>query len=114
MERITGRTDDMLIIRGVNVFPSQIEDVLVAVEGVQPHYQLVVTREGRLDQLEVRVEVSADIFSDTVRGLESVQTQIADALHSVLGIRARVTLVEPKSLERSLGKAKRVIDLREG
>jgi phenylacetate-CoA ligase len=113
MERITGRTDDMLIIRGVNVFPSQIEDVLVAVEGVQPHYQLVVTREGRLDQLEVRVEVSADIFSDTVRGLEHVQKQIADALHSVLGIRARVTLVEPKSLERSLGKAKRVIDMRE-
>ncbi len=114
MERITGRTDDMLIIRGVNVFPSQIEEVLGQVEGVAPHYQLVLTREGRLDALEVRVEVSPEIFSDTVRGLEDVQQEIADRLHHVLGIRAKVTLVEPKSIERSVGKAKRIIDLREG
>jgi phenylacetate-CoA ligase len=114
MERITGRTDDMLIIRGINVFPSQIEEVLGRVEAVAPHYQLVVTREGRLDQLEVKVEVSPQVFSDTVRGLEHIQKEIADKLHSVLNLRARVTLVEPKSIERSLGKAKRVLDLREG
>ncbi|NLO72831.1 MAG: phenylacetate--CoA ligase [candidate division WS1 bacterium] len=113
MDRITGRTDDMLIIRGVNVFPSQIEEVLTAVEGVMPHYQLVVTREGRMDQLEVRVEVSADIFSDTVRGLEQVQAQIEEELHKVLGLHAKVSLVEPKSIERSIGKAKRIIDQRE-
>jgi len=114
MDRITGRTDDMLIIRGVNVFPSQIEEVIGQVEGVAPHYQLVLTREGRLDQLEVRVEVSPAIFSDTVRGLEHVQQTLAQRLQSVLGISAKVTLVEPKSIERSVGKAKRVIDQREG
>jgi len=113
MDRITGRTDDMLIIRGVNVFPSQIEEVLVSTQEVTPHYQLLLTREGRLDQLEVQVEVSPDIFSDTISGLEYVQEKIAGQLQSVLGIRAKVTLVEPKTIERSLGKAKRVIDLRE-
>jgi phenylacetate-CoA ligase len=113
MDRITGRTDDMLIIRGVNVFPSQIEEVIGQVEGVAPHYQLVLTREGRLDQLEVRVEIAPEIFSDTVRGLERLQGEVADKLHRVLNVRACVTLVEPKSLERSVGKAKRVIDRRE-
>ena len=82
-------------------------------EGVAPHYELVLTREGRLDQLEVRVEVSADIFSDTVRDLETLRQRIDHELASTLGIRAKVTLVEPKSIERSLGKAKRVIDQRE-
>ena len=114
MDRIFGRTDDMLIIRGVNVFPSQIEEVLGQVQGVAPHYQLVLTREGRLDQLEVRVEIAPEIFSDTVRGLEHLQAEVGDKLHHVLNIRAKVTLVEPKSLERSIGKAKRVIDQREG
>lgn len=114
MERITGRTDDMLIIRGVNVFPSQIEEVIGQVQGVAPHYQLVLTREGRLDQLEVRVEIAPEIFSDTVRGLEHLQQEVSDKLHHVLNIRAKVTLVEPKSIERSIGKAKRVVDLREG
>lgn len=113
MDRIAGRTDDMLIIRGVNVFPSQIEEVLVGIKEVAPHYHLVLTREGRLDQLEVQVEVSPDIFSDTVSGLEHVQDKIAGQLQSVLGLRAKVTLVEPKTIERSMGKAKRVIDLRE-
>ncbi len=113
MDRISGRTDDMLIIRGVNVFPSQIEEVLGQVEGVAPHYQLVLTREGRLDQLEVRVEVSAEVFSDTVRGLEHLQQELAERLHRMLNLRAKVTLVEPKSIERSIGKAKRVLDLRE-
>ncbi len=114
MDRITGRTDDMLIIRGVNVFPSQIEEVLGQVEGIAPHYQLVLTREGRLDALEVRVEVSPEIFSDTVRGLEQVQQELAGRLHSVLSLHAKVTLAEPRSLERSIGKAQRVLDLREG
>jgi phenylacetate-CoA ligase len=114
MDRITGRTDDMLIIRGVNVFPSQIEEVLGQVEGVAPHYQLVLTREGRLEALEVRVEVSPEIFSDTVRGLEHVQQDLAGRLHSVLGLHAKVTLAEPKTIARSVGKAQRVIDRREG
>ena len=113
MARIAGRTDDMLIIRGVNVFPSQIEHVLVGFEGIAPHYQLVVTREGRLDSLEVRVEVAPEIFSDTVRVLEDIEKRIEREIDSALGLHAKVKLVEPKSIERSEGKAKRVIDLRD-
>ncbi|MCD6360235.1 MAG: phenylacetate--CoA ligase [Armatimonadetes bacterium] len=113
MARVTGRTDDMLIIRGVNVFPSQIEDVLTSIEGVEPQYQLVLTREGRLDNLEVQVEVSAEVFSDEVGRLEQLAETIRDKVTSTLGIRVDVKLVEPKSIERSIGKAKRVIDLRE-
>lgn len=113
MERITGRTDDMLIIRGVNVFPGQIENVLVNMDETLPHYQLVVTREGRLDVLEVQVEVSPELFADTIRGLEALENKIRDELASALSVQCRVKLVEPKSIERSIGKAKRVIDLRE-
>ncbi|HUS80596.1 MAG TPA: phenylacetate--CoA ligase [Armatimonadota bacterium] len=113
MDRVTGRTDDMLIIRGVNVFPSQIEEVLTSIEEVEPHYQLVLTREGRLDNLEVQVEVSPGIFSDEVRQLEEISGRIRAKLSSTLGIRVDVKLVEPKTIERSIGKAKRVIDLRE-
>ena len=113
MDRVSGRDDDMLIIRGVNVFPGQIENVLVNVEETLPHYQLVVTKEGRLDVLEVQVEVSQEIFSDTIRALEAVEQKIQEALGSALGITCRVKLIEPKSIERSIGKAKRVIDLRE-
>ena len=113
MERITGRTDDMLIIRGVNVFPSQIEEVLLRMEEVEPHYQLVLTREGHLDNLEVQVEVSQAMFSDEVRKLEAIEDKIRERLSSALGIRVGVKLVEPKSIERSIGKAKRVIDMRE-
>ena len=113
MDRVSGRDDDMLIIRGVNVFPGQIENVLVNVEETLPHYQLVVTKEGRLDVLEVQVEVSQEIFSDTIRALEAVEQTIQGALASALGITCRVKLIEPKSIERSTGKAKRVIDLRE-
>ena len=109
MERITGRTDDMLIIRGVNVFPSQIEHVLMKVEGVEPHYVIVVDKTGTLDELEVKVEVSAEVFSDEVRKLESLRKRIFEEMRSVLGISAKITLVEPKTIERSLGKAKRVI-----
>ncbi len=113
MERVTGRTDDMLIIRGVNVFPSQIEEVLLKIEEVEPHYQLVLTREGRLDQLEVQVEVSPAIFSDQVRQLEAIEQKIEQRVSSAIGIRVDVRLVEPKTIERFAGKAKRVIDNRE-
>jgi phenylacetate-CoA ligase len=114
MGRIQGRTDDMLIIRGVNVFPSQIEHVLLGIEEAQPHYQLIVRREGRLDVLEVQVEVAGEFFSDTVRRLEDVERKIAHAIYTTLGLTVKVKLVEPKTFARSEGKAKRVLDLREG
>ncbi|MFH1738713.1 MAG: phenylacetate--CoA ligase [bacterium] len=112
MERTSGRTDDMLIIRGVNVFPSQIESVLMDIEGTQPHYLIVVDKRGVMDELEIRVEVEERIFSDEVRRLEDLQNKIRREIESVLGISAVVRLVEPKSIERSMGKAKRVIDRR--
>ncbi|MBD3184267.1 AMP-binding protein [Candidatus Poribacteria bacterium] len=112
MKRVTGRTDDMLIIRGVNVFPSQIESVLVAVEEVEPHYEIVVDRVGHLDDLLLRVEVNEQIFSDEVRKLEAIQGKIQDEIESLLGISVKVQLVEPKTIARSEGKAKRVRDLR--
>jgi len=112
MHRILGRTDDMLIIRGVNVFPSQIEEVLLKMEGVEPHYQLVVERRENLDYLEVQVEVSETSFSDEIRKLEVREKEIERALHDALLIHAKVKLVEPKSITRSEGKAKRVIDKR--
>jgi phenylacetate-CoA ligase len=112
MNRLLGRTDDMLIIRGVNVFPSQIEEVLLRVEGVEPHYQLVVERAAHLDTLEVQVEMNERIFSDKIRDLESFEKEIALELASALGIQAAVRLVEPKSIPRSEGKAKRVVDRR--
>jgi phenylacetate-CoA ligase len=112
MARVSGRTDDMLIIRGVNVFPSQIESVLVGIEEAEPHYQLIVRREGSLDTLEVQVEVNERLFSDEIRKLEGVQRMIRGEIESVLGISARVKLVEPRTIARSEGKAKRVIDER--
>ena len=112
MSRVMGRTDDMLIIRGVNVFPSQIESVLMAIDGAEPHYQILVKRNGALDDLEVQVEVSERLFSDEIRGLEALERKISDQLHSVLSLRVHVKLVEPKTIERSMGKAKRVIDMR--
>lgn len=113
INRITGRTDDMLIIRGVNVFPSQIEHILTGIHGVEPQYQLVLTKRGHLDHLEVQVEVSPEFFSDTIRGLEGLEHEIANKIRANLGVGVEVKLVEPKSIERSIGKAKRVIDLRE-
>ena len=113
MEKISGRTDDMLIVRGINVFPSQIETVLLQVEGVQPHYQIIVDRQRTLDDLEVWVEVSEEVFADDIRGLQALEGRIRDELRNMLGITARVKLVEPKSIQRSEGKAKRVIDRRE-
>lgn len=113
MEKVLGRSDDMLIIRGVNVFPSQIETVLLRMDGVEPHYQIVVDREHNLDNLEVWVEVSASLFSDEIRRLEALERRVAQELESTLGINAKVKLVEPKSIQRSEGKSKRVIDRRE-
>ncbi|MGE5893426.1 MAG: phenylacetate--CoA ligase PaaK [bacterium] len=112
MERVTGRSDDMLIIRGVNVFPSQVEHVLMSVEGVEPHYQIVVNREGTLDTMEVQVEVSENIFSDEVKQLEKLGRKIEHDIKDLLGVSCKVKLVEPKTIQRSEGKAKRVIDNR--
>jgi phenylacetate-CoA ligase len=112
IKRITRRSDDMFIIRGVNVFPSQVETALLQVEGTLPHYQIVLTREKGLDQMEVQVEVTPEVFSDKMRALEALQQKIDSAIEHVIGIRVRVTLVEPRSLVRSEGKAKRVYDNR--
>jgi len=112
MERVRGRTDDMLIVRGVNVFPSQIEAVLLEIEGTEPHYQIVVDRKGALDDLEVWVEVSENVFVDEWKQLAALQQRIQRRLETVLGISVRIKLVEPKSIERTVGKAKHVVDRR--
>jgi len=112
MQRIMGRTDDMLIIRGVNVFPSQIEEVLIAIEGTEPHYQIVVDRVENLDELTILVEMNEKLLSDEIKELERVEMKIRNEIESVLGIKVEVKLVEPKSITRSEGKAKRVIDNR--
>ena len=111
MSKPRGRSDDMLIIRGVNVFPSQVEHVLLEL-GMDPNYLILVDRKNNLDTMEVQVEMNAALFSDTVRDLESVEHRIENALQSTLNVHARVRLVEPGSLPRSEGKAKRVIDNR--
>jgi phenylacetate-CoA ligase len=112
MGRIQGRTDDMLIIRGVNVFPSQIEAVLMEIQGVEPHYQIVVDRSGQMDTLEVKVEVDDVTFSDEVRQLQVLEKKIEHNIKDYLGVSAKVRLVEPRSIPRSEGKAQRVIDKR--
>ncbi|MEN8256058.1 MAG: phenylacetate--CoA ligase [Verrucomicrobiota bacterium] len=112
INRIARRSDDMFIIRGVNVFPSQVEAALLKVEETLPHYQIVLTNSGGMDQMEVQVEVTAETFSDTVRGVEAVHKQLSDAIAHILGIRVKLTLVEPNTIARSQGKAKRVIDNR--
>ncbi|MDI6712266.1 MAG: phenylacetate--CoA ligase [Anaerosomatales bacterium] len=112
MERVSGRTDDMLIIRGVNVFPSQIEQVLTGIPGVAPHYQVVLTKRGVMDHVEVHVEVAPDIAFDEVKALEALRRTVAQEIASALAISIDVKLVEPKSIQRSEGKAKRVLDLR--
>ncbi len=112
MERVSGRSDDMLIIRGVNVFPSQVESVLLDIGETEPHYKLIVDRIGTLDTLEIQVEVSEALFSDEVRRLEQLEEKIRKEIDTVLGISAKITLVEPKTIERSEGKAKRVFDKR--
>jgi phenylacetate-CoA ligase len=112
MSRVSGRMDDMLIIRGVNVFPSQVETALLEVDGTEPHYQLVISKNEALDELEVRVEVSESVFFDEMKRLEELRGNIRRGLESVLGLSPRVTLVEPGTIERSTGNAKRVLDMR--
>ena len=114
MGRVLGRSDDMLIIRGVNVFPSQIEAVLVGIEGLEPHYQLIVDREGSLDTLEVQVELSEKQFAgaDEIKTLQKLENQLRKDMKDYLGITARIKLVEPKTIQRSEGKSSRVIDKR--
>lgn len=113
MNKPTGRSDDMLIIRGVNVFPSQIEEVLLKIGGdVTPNYQIIVDRVNNSDTLEVQVEMSEHLFSDDVKSIEKIERDIKERLRSVLGLAAKVTIVEPKTIARSEGKAKRVIDNR--
>ena len=112
IRRIGRRSDDMFIIRGVNVFPSQIETALLRVEGTLPHYQIILTREVGLDQVEVKVEVTPEAFSDEIRVLEALQHKLEASIENILGLRVKVTLAEPRTLARSEGKAKRVTDLR--
>jgi phenylacetate-CoA ligase len=112
LERLSGRSDDMLIIRGVNVFPSQIESVLFNIDGVEPHYQLIVERDGTLDTLEVQVEVNEETFSDEIKVLQGLAGSIRKEIKDLLGVTCIVRLVEPKSIARSEGKARRVIDNR--
>jgi phenylacetate-CoA ligase len=112
MEKCKGRSDDMLIIRGVNVFPSQVEAVLFGMSEVEPHYLLIIDREGTLDLMTVMVEVQEQFFSDEIKKLQELRMKITRKLESVLGISVNVKLVEPKTIERTAGKAKRVIDNR--
>ncbi len=112
MNKVTGRTDDMLIIRGVNVFPSQVESVLLSIGETAPHYMLIVDRKDNLDTLEIQVEITPQLFSDEVKKLEDIERKIRKEIESTLGISAKIKLVEPKSIQRSEGKAKRVIDRR--
>lgn len=112
MRRVFGRTDDMLIIRGVNVFPSQVEEILMDTPGVGPHFQIIVDRKGYLDEFEVQVELAADYFTGAFRDLEALERNIKERLQSTLNITPKVKLVEYRSLERTAGKAKRVIDRR--
>lgn len=112
MDRITGRSDDMLKIRGVIVFPSQIERALLKIEGLEPQYQIIVSRPHQLDELEVQVEASPALFSDEVKYVEEVKKNIEQHIHNEIGLRVNVSLVEPQSLPRSEGKAVRVIDNR--
>lgn len=113
MGKVTGRSDDMLIIRGVNVYPSQIESVLLELGLASPYYQLVIYKVGKLDSLEVQVEMTPDMFSDQVRQIEKAEQRIRSSIESTLGLSCKVRLMEPKSIERSEGKAKRVIDKRQ-
>lgn len=112
MSRVKGRTDDMLIVRGVNVYPSQIEEALLRVEGTAPHYLIEVSRAGALDEMTVHVEIRPQDFSDKMSRMQALRDSIDRQIHSIIGIRVRVNLVEPLSLERSFGKARRVVDRR--
>lgn len=112
INRIRSRSDDMMIIRGVNVFPSQIEAALLSVEETVPHYQILLSRKGGLDQIDVQIEVTPELFGDRISELESMQRRLAQAIEHTVGLRVPVHLVEPNTIARSEGKAKRVIDRR--
>lgn len=112
MNKVTGRSDDMLIIRGVNIFPTQVEDVLIKMAGVAPYYMLIVDRVDTMDILEIQVELTPELFNDEIGNLEVLRSKIGAEIQSVLGVNAKITLVEPKSLPRSEGKANHVIDKR--
>jgi len=113
ISKIKGRTDDMIVVRGINVFPSQIEHVLVGIEGTQPHYQIVVDRKAhKLDEVEVLVEVEERFFSDEIKRLNEIRDEIRKEIMAVLSVGVKVTLVEPKTIERSMGKSKRIVDKR--
>jgi len=112
ISRMSGRSDDMLIIRGVNVFPSQIEAILVGIEGIEPHYLLIVDRQGTLDTLTVQVEVSEHLFSDEIKVLQALSRRVEKEIKDMLGVTCTAKLVEPKTIQRSEGKAQRVIDNR--
>jgi phenylacetate-CoA ligase len=112
MSRVVGRTDDMLIIRGVNVFPSQVEEALLRVDGTAPHYQIEVSRPGSLDEVTVHVEIRPELFSDKMSQMQALRDRIDREVQSVTGLRMKIELVEPQRLERFAGKAKRVIDHR--
>ena len=112
MERITGRSDDMLKVKGVSIFPSQIEKVLLKVDSVEPHYQIIVTRPHLMDELEIKVEASPDIFFDELKEMINIKEKIEEYIENEIGLRVKVSLVEPKSIPRSEGKAVRVIDKR--
>jgi phenylacetate-CoA ligase len=112
MEKCLGRSDDMLIVRGVNVFPSQIESVLLEMSETRPHYQLIVDRVNNLDVLEIMVEVDDQFFSDKIKELEGLRKRIQHNIESTLNVNASIKLVEPKTIARSEGKATRVIDKR--
>ena len=113
IERISSRSDDMFIIRGVNVFPSQIETALLSIEGTMPHYNIILYTENGLDNIEVDVEINEELFSDKVRSMEDLQHRLTAAVEGLIGIRVRVKLVAPNTIQRSEGKARRVIDHRE-
>jgi len=112
MDKVRGRSDDMLKIRGVNVFPSQIESVIASVEGIAPHYELILTRKDYTDFLEVKVEFADEALVEDFRRLDALRGEVSDRLQSVLGIKAKVTLAPPQTLARYEGKAKRIIDKR--
>jgi phenylacetate-CoA ligase len=111
MEKVTGRVDDMIILRGVNVFPTQIEERLLAVEGLAPHFQIELSRDGRMDQMTVLVEATPNAADETSRNIASAA--LIKSIKDTIGISAKVTVTEPNSVARSEGKAKRVIDLRQ-
>jgi len=112
MSRIMGRTDDMLIIRGVNIFPSQVETALMRVEAVAPHYMIEVTRPGAMDEVTVHVEIQPGMFSDSMREMQSIKSAIDAAIASITGLHMNINLVQPNTLERFEGKSRRVKDLR--